>query len=49
MLRCSLCIYNDAYILVKGNISVHYTAGASADANNIIKKKYFHLLTPWAK
>ena len=34
MLRSSLCDYSDAYILVKGNISVNNTAGAGAAANN---------------
>ena len=38
MLRSSLCDYSDAYILVKGNISVNNTAGAGADANNTNKK-----------
>ena len=36
MLRSSLCDYSDAYILVKGNISVNNTAAADADANKII-------------
>ena len=38
MLRSSLCDYSDAYILVKGNISVNNTAAAAADANNTNKK-----------
>ena len=40
MLRSSLCDYRDAYILVKGNISVNNTAGdaAAAAANNANKK-----------
>ena len=38
MLRFSLCDYSDAYILVKGNISVNNTAAADADANNTDKK-----------
>ena len=38
MLRSSLCDYSDAYILVKGNISVDNNAGAGAAANNIGKK-----------
>ena len=37
MLRSSLCDYSDAYILVKGNISVNNTAAAPAAANNINK------------
>ena len=38
MLRSSLCDYSDAYILVKGNITVTNTAGAGAAANNFNKK-----------
>ena len=38
MLKSSLCDYSDAYILVKGTISVNNTAAADADANNINKK-----------
>ena len=38
MLRSSLCNYSDAYILVKGNISVNNTAGAGAAGNNTNKK-----------
>ena len=38
ILRSSLCDYSDAYVLVKGNISVNNTAGAGADANNTNKK-----------
>ena len=34
MLRSSLCDYSDAYVLVKGNITVNNTAAAAADANN---------------
>ena len=41
MLRSSLCDYSDAYILVKGNITVNNTAGAGADTNNINKKVIF--------
>ena len=41
MLRSSLCDYSDAYILVKGNISVDNNAGAGAVANNINKKVIF--------
>ena len=36
MLKSSLCDYSDAYILVKGNISVNNNAAASG--NNINKK-----------
>ena len=34
MLRSSLCDYSDAYILVKGNITVNNTAAAAAKNNN---------------
>ena len=33
MLRSSLCDYSDAYILVKGNITVNNTAAAGANTN----------------
>ena len=49
MLRSSLCDYSDAYILVKGNITVNNNAGAGAAANNTNKKLklkiVLHLLT----
>ena len=38
MLRSSLCDYSDAYILIKGNITVNNTAAAGAAANNTNKK-----------
>ena len=38
MLRSSLCDYSDAYILVKGNITVNNTAAEGAAANNTGKK-----------
>ena len=38
MLRSSLCDYSDAYVLVKGNITVNNTAAAGADKNNTNKK-----------
>ena len=41
MLRSSLCDYSDAYILVKGNITVNNTAAAGAAANNTDKKVIF--------
>ena len=41
MLRSSLCDYSDAYILVKGNITVNNTAAAGGDANNTNKKVIF--------
>ena len=47
-LRSSLCDYSDAYILVKGNISVNNNAGAGAAANNIGKKVIFKNCAPFA-
>ena len=48
-LKFSLCDYNDAYILVKGTITVNNTSAARAAANNTNKKQYlkfvYHLLT----
>ena len=44
MLRSSLCDYSDAYILVKGNITVNNNAGAGAAANNIGKKVIFKVI-----
>ena len=41
MLRSSLCDYSDAYILVKGNISVNNTAADGAAPNNTKKKVIF--------
>ena len=38
MLRSSLSDYSDAYILVKGNISVNNTAATAVDLNNRNKK-----------
>ena len=41
MLRSGLCDYSDAYILVKGNITVDNTDGGGGDANNTNKKVIF--------
>ena len=41
MLRSNLCDYSDAYVLVKGNITVNNTAAAGAPANNTNKKVIF--------
>ena len=38
MLRYNLCDYTDAYILVKGTITVDYTSAAGAAENNTNKK-----------
>ena len=47
MLRSILCDYSDAYILVKGNISVNYTAAEGAAANNANKKVIFKNCAPF--
>ena len=47
MLRSSLCDYSDAYILVKGNISVNNNAGAGATADNTNKKVIFKNCAPF--
>ena len=47
MLRSSLCDYSDAYILVKGNITVNNTAGAGAAVNNTNKKVIFKNCAPF--
>ena len=47
MLRSSLCDYSDAYLLVKGNITVNNTAAAGADANNTSKKVIFKNCAPF--
>ena len=41
MLRSSLCDYSDAYILVKGKITVNNTAADGVAANNTNKKVIF--------
>ena len=38
MLRSSLCDYADAYILVKGNVTVNNTSAEGVAANNAGKK-----------
>ena len=47
MLKSRLCDYSDAYILVKGTISVNNTAAADAAANNINKKVIFKNCAPF--
>ena len=47
MLKSSLCDYSDAYILVKGTISVNNTAAAGAAVNNNNKKVIFKNCTPF--
>ena len=46
MLRSSLCDYSDAYILVKGNITINNTAAAGAAATNTNKKVIFKNCPP---
>ena len=47
MLKSSLFDYSDAYILVKGTITVDNTAAAGANANNADKKVIFKNFTPF--
>ena len=47
MLKSSLCDYSDAYILVKGTISVTNTAADGAAANNTNKKVIFKNCAPF--
>ena len=41
MIRSNLCDYSDAYILVKGTITVPSTAAGGAAVNNTNKKLIF--------
>ena len=47
MLKSSLCDCNNAYIPVKGNITVNNTATADANANNTNKKVIFKNCAPF--
>ena len=47
MLRSILCDYSDAYILVKGNITVNNTAADGPAANNTNKKVLFKNCAPF--
>ena len=47
MLKSSLWDYSDAYILVKGTISINNTAAQGAAANNIDKKVIFKNCAPF--
>ena len=47
MLKSSLCDYSDAYILVKGTISVNNTAADGAAKNNASKKVIFKNCAPF--
>ena len=47
MLKSSLCDYNNAYILVKGTITINNTAAQGAAANNSNKKVIFKNCAPF--
>ena len=47
MLKSSLCDYNDAYILVKGTITVNNTVAAGVAVNNTNKKVIFKNCAPF--
>ena len=47
MIKSSLCDYSDAYIHVKGTITVNNTAAAGAGANNTNKKVIFKNCAPF--
>ena len=47
MLKSSLCDHSDAYILVKGNITVNNKAAHGAAANNTSKKLAFKNCAPF--
>ena len=47
MLRSKLCGYSDAYILIKGNISVNNNAAAGAAPNNRNMKVIFKNCAPF--
>ena len=47
MLRSSLCDCSDAFILVKGTITVENTAAAEAATNNANKKVIFKNCAPF--
>ena len=47
MLKSSLCDYSDAYILVKGTISVNNTAAQGAAAKSTNKKVIFKNCAPF--
>ena len=47
MLKSSLCDYSDAYIFVKGSISVNNTAATGAAVNNTNKEVIFKNCAPF--
>ena len=46
MLKSNLCDYSDAYIIVKGTITVNNTSDEGAAANNTNKKVIFKNWAP---
>ena len=46
-LKSSLCDYSNAYVHVKGTVSVNNTAAAGVDANNTNKKVVFKNCAPF--
>ena len=49
MLKSSLYDYSDAYIHVRGTITVNNTAAADVDGNNTNKKIIFKNCAPFTK
>ena len=47
MIRSNICDYSDAYILVKGTITVPNTAAEDAAVNNTNKKVIFKNCAPF--
>ena len=47
MLKSTICDYSDAYILVKGTITVNNIAAADADPNNTNRKVIFKNCAPF--
>ena len=47
MIKSSLCDYSDAYVHVKGTITVNNTAAADVDVNNTNKKVIFKNCAPF--
>ena len=45
--KTTFCDYSDAYIVVKGNVTVNNTVAADADANNTNKKVIFKNCAPF--
>ena len=47
ILKPTFCVYSDAYVLVKGTVTVNNTAAADAYANNTNKKVIFKNCIPF--